>query len=171
MGTSFPIIGSTFNIRPLELHDMEAALEVYRQCEDFLALGPNPHASLAMVEADLQLSRESGGIFCGIYDMSGSMVGVVDFIPENFEGNPLIAFIELLMIAARSRRKGLGSKIVSLIEAKVAEVNVEGIQAGVQVNNPAALSFWKSLGYQIISGPTLQEDGTTVFQLNKLLVK
>ena len=50
-------------------------LEVYRRCEDFLALGPEPKASLEMVLADLEISRQEGGCFCGIYGPTGNMLG------------------------------------------------------------------------------------------------
>ena len=36
-------------IRPITENDLEEVFEVYRQCEDFLALGPKPKASMAMV--------------------------------------------------------------------------------------------------------------------------
>ncbi|MBI5958514.1 MAG: hypothetical protein HY866_07265, partial [Chloroflexi bacterium] len=67
-----------FTIRPVEDDQLENVLEVYRPCEDFLALGPQPKASMVMVEADLRLSADNGGIFCGIYDPGGVMLGVVD---------------------------------------------------------------------------------------------
>ena len=35
-------------IRPIDRDDLPAVLEVYRQCEDFLALGPISEASMAM---------------------------------------------------------------------------------------------------------------------------
>ena len=54
-------------IRPILDSDLPAVLEVYRQSEDFLALGPDPHASLEMVEKDRALSRQQGGVFCGIF--------------------------------------------------------------------------------------------------------
>ncbi len=54
-------------IRPIVNSDLPAVLEVYRQSEDFLALGPDPRASLEMVEKDQALSRQQGGVFCGIF--------------------------------------------------------------------------------------------------------
>ena len=54
-------------IRPILDSDLPAVLEVYRQSEDFLALGPDPHASLEMAAKDRALSRQQGGVFCGIF--------------------------------------------------------------------------------------------------------
>ena len=50
-----------FTIRPIEDADLPAVLEVYRQSQDFLALGPAAAASPEMVEADRALSRQEGG--------------------------------------------------------------------------------------------------------------
>ncbi len=36
------LLGDRFSIRPIVAEDFPALLEVYRQCEDFLALGPQP---------------------------------------------------------------------------------------------------------------------------------
>ena len=69
-------------LRPVTREDASKILEVYRQCEDFLALGPVAHASLGMVMKDLEESRSEGGIFRGIYDMEENLIGVVDHIPS-----------------------------------------------------------------------------------------
>jgi hypothetical protein len=43
--------------------DIDDLFNVYRQCEDFLALGPEPKASVEMVLEDLEHSCDSGGTF------------------------------------------------------------------------------------------------------------
>jgi len=87
-------------IRPITLAELEAVLEVYRQCEDFLALGPVATASMEMVLNDLEISRGYSGTFCGIYTAKGKMIGVLDYVPRGFEGDPRAADLTLLMIAA-----------------------------------------------------------------------
>lgn len=145
-------------------------LEVYRQCEDFLALGSDPRASMEMIEKDWQISKEAGGIFCGIFDDSQNMIGVVDFIPANFEGNPSHAFIELLMIAMPARGKGLGREVMQAIEDEILKnSNITDILSAVQTNNPKAIQFWKNIGYEIVSEPRLNLDGTTVYRLSKAI--
>jgi hypothetical protein len=54
-----------FEIRPAGMPDLDALLDLYRQCEDFLALGPQPQASREMVLADLVLSEPEDGRFTG----------------------------------------------------------------------------------------------------------
>jgi len=156
-------------IRPVVPEDTQLILEVYRACEDFLALGPVATASLPMVEADLALSRNSGGIFCGIYERStGKMIGVVDYVRSGWESNPKVAFLELLMIAAPYRSMGFGEEIVRLVEADIMRDGlVNQIDSGVQVNNPGAVRFWQRMGYEIVSGARAMDDGTVAYALEK----
>ena len=162
-----------FVIRPVTGRPEELAqiVEVYRQCEDFLSLGPVPQASLAMVEADLALSRKENGIFCSITLLpSFEMAGIVDFVPSGFEGDPGLAFLSLLMIAAPYRRRGLGEAVVQAVEEWIArDGRVRAIHSGVQANNPAAIRFWRRMGYEIVSRARLMEDGTVAYQLSKQL--
>ena len=161
-------------LRPVERSDpgvLAAVLEVYRQCEDFLAIGPQPHASLEMVLADLQLSQDLGSLFCGItLPPSNAMAGVVDYLPAGFEGNPQHAFLELLMIARPFRSQGLGRQVVAGIEAEVRkDARVTAMRLGCQVNNPTGLRFWKSCGYRIIRPPKLLPDQTVGCLMEKML--
>ena len=43
---------TSITIRPINEQDLLALLRVYQQCQDFLALGPEPAASLEMLKAD-----------------------------------------------------------------------------------------------------------------------
>lgn len=83
---------NSFEVRTITQDDLGAVLDVYLQCEDFLALGPEPTASMAMVLKDIEISQRKGGVFCGVYSADGRMIGVVDFVPRSFEGDPHIAF-------------------------------------------------------------------------------
>ena len=94
------------------------------------------------------------------------MIGVVDFIPANFEGNSQHAFLSLAMIAAPYRQRGLGEQIVKWIEA---EIKIDGqirtIFSAVHINNPGALLYWQKIGHQIISDPEAQTDTTVTYRL------
>ena len=159
---------NSFEIRTITQDDLGAVLDVYRQCEDFLALGPEPIASMAMVLKDIEISRREGGVFCGVYAGDGRMIGVVDFVPHNFEGDQHIAFVSLLMIAPSFRKQGIGTTIVKLIENEIRkDAQVTAILSAVQVNNTQALQFWQKNGYCIVGEPELQPDQTTTFRLQK----
>lgn len=170
--TNLLLRGRTFDIRPLREAELGEAFSIYRQCDDFLALGGNA-ASLEMVKADWEHSRAVGGVFCGIFDRAAGlldtpMVGVVDFVPQGWQGDEATAFLELLMIGKYHRGKGLGAEVVKLVEEEIRKSGkVKVIKSGVQVNNPRAVSFWQRQGYQITGGPELMDDGTTVYHLAK----
>jgi ribosomal protein S18 acetylase RimI-like enzyme len=160
--------GRSLEIRRVTDDDLDAVLDVYRECEDFLALGPVPAASMEMVLCDIETSHREGGQFCGIFETDDRMVGVVDFVPCGFEGDPHHGFLSLLMIAAPYRNQGIGQAVVTLIEDEIERnPQITAIFSGVQVNNPQAVRFWQRNGYRIVSGPELQGDGTTAFRLRK----
>jgi len=161
----------TFIIRPLRDDDLLPVLEVYRQCEDFLARTPKPTASMEIVQEDLALSRQNGGIFCGIYNHTGTMMGILDVVLSGFEGERGSAFIELLMIGQPYRQRGLGSAVVQALETYIQrDTHVNVILAAVMVNNPVAIRFWERHGYKIVGGPEAEPDGTTVWKLSKLVI-
>jgi ribosomal protein S18 acetylase RimI-like enzyme len=157
-----------FEIRPLKQRDVDTVLEVYRQCEDFLALGPVPTASLDMVLEDMGHSLREGSLFCGIFLPDGQMVGVVDYLSGGYQSDPQLACLYLLMIAVPYRGRGLGQAVVAEVERAIrAQPGATAIIAGVQVNNPRAVQFWLRQGYRITSGPTRMPDRTTVYSLRK----
>jgi ribosomal protein S18 acetylase RimI-like enzyme len=158
----------TFEIRAITQDEVESILDVYQQCEDFLALGPVATASMEMVRKDIEISQQDGGIFCGVYAADGKMIGIVDYVPSHFEGDSQVGFFALLMIAAPFRKQGIGAAVVEAIEAEIRkDPQLTVIRAGVQVNNPQAIQFWQRQGYRIVSGPQLFPDQTTAFGLRK----
>lgn len=158
-------------ICPIEAEDFAAVLEVYRQCEDFLSLGPQAEASPDMVSTDIQHSKESGGIYCGIFLLDAPekpMVGIVDFSLSGNNGYSDQTFLSLLMIARPYRSRGIGSEVVRLVEAEIKKnPEINKIISGVQVNNPEGIRFWNLMGYQINSGAEPQADGTIAYDLLK----
>jgi ribosomal protein S18 acetylase RimI-like enzyme len=155
-------------IHPISQNDLDAVLNVYKQCEDFLALGPVATASEEMVRKDIELSAGEGGFFCGIYKTDGELIGIIDFIPKFYKHNPCHAFLELLMIATPFRKQGIGNAVVAAIEGEIRnDARVTTILAGVQVNNPQAIRFWQRNGYRIVSKPKRYPDQTIAVDLRK----
>jgi len=88
------------------------------------------------------MSQQEGGRYDGIYTSDGTMIGVIDFIPANFEGNPQHAFLSLVMTAALYRPRGLGEQIVKWIEAEIKkDGQVRAVFSALHINNPGALRF------------------------------
>jgi ribosomal protein S18 acetylase RimI-like enzyme len=159
---------NSLEIRPVTQDDLEAVLDVYEQCQDFLALGPVATASMQMVLKDIELSRGEGGVFCAVHTAGEKMIGVVDFVPNNYQGNPNHAYLSLLMIAAPFRSQGIGKTILEAVENEIRkDAQVTTLLLGVQVNNPQALRFWQRNGCRIIGGPKLLPDQTIVYDLQK----
>jgi ribosomal protein S18 acetylase RimI-like enzyme len=154
-------------IRPVTPADYPSILEVYQQCEDFLALGPVTKASMDMVLQDIRDAGIENGIYCGIFTGT-EMIGVVSYVPSQFEFRPVDVFILLLMIAAPYRGKGIGSVIVDIVEKELCSHHrIRYIRLGSQVNNPRAVKFWKEKGYYVYGGPDLLPDKTTVYHMRK----
>lgn len=159
-----------FAIKSITENDLEEVLGVYRQCEDFLALGSETKASMTLVLQDMEESRKESGDYCGIYASSGKMVGVIDYISSHFNGVANVAFISLLMIGSPWRNRGIGTQILRLAEDKIREIDlVDEIQTAVQLNNPAAMRFWLRNGYRVFGDPAFRPDQTVVTYLRKEL--
>ncbi len=96
------------------------------------------------------------------------MIGVLDYVPGGYQGDPSAAFLELLMISAPHRGRGIGHAVVEALEAEIRkDPVVRTALAAVQVNNPQAVKFWQREGYRIVRGPTLMPDQTTAYALRK----
>lgn len=157
-------ISDTSVIRPLEENEIYSTLEVYRQCEDFLSLGPIHVASMSMVLNDINHSRENNGIYCGIWNEQNEQIGVLDFIPMANQ----IVDLSLLMISKKNRQNGIGTKIMKDFETYL-KINYQTktIHSGVQVNNEPGIYFWKKCGYIIGTIARDMHDGTIAFEMHK----
>ena len=149
-------------VRPIAENELESTLEVYRQCEDFLALGPTPSASMAMVVADIEHSSKDGGVYCGIW-RGTNQIGILDFIPESEENT---AVLSLLMVAKRFRHQGIGSAVLEALVAYLrAAYGSSNLGGGVQINNPSAITFWRRHGFEIGAEARDCGDGTTAYPM------
>ncbi|MFA5308889.1 MAG: GNAT family N-acetyltransferase [Dehalococcoidales bacterium] len=158
---------NTLKIKAVPPGEIDSVLEVYHECEGFLALGPDANASMQMVLRDMEEAAREGGVFRGIYT-EDRLAGVLSYVPGNFEGNPSHAFLTLLMIIPSCRERRFGSRIVAMVEQEIlADSRITSILSAVQVNNPRALKFWERNDYRISGGPEARTDGTTVFRLQK----
>ena len=98
------------------------------------------------------------------------MIGDVDFVPADFDGTAHLAFISLLMVVAPWRNRGIGTRILKLVENKIRMIGrVSEIHTAVQLNNLAALRFWQRKNYHVFGNPKLRPDQTLVLYLRKVL--
>ena len=154
------------SIRPYREDDIPAILEVYRQCEDFISLVPFPTTLPEMVKYDIAQSQQENGLFCVISNRAGLIIGVMDFAPQR--GGPGTSHLALLMIAAPFRRFGYGKTLIDAFEKYLVKTyKSKVLKAGVMVNNPLAIKFWKRMGFNISPTPEPQPDKTTIFRMSK----
>jgi RimJ/RimL family protein N-acetyltransferase len=161
---------TTFSLRltPLCESDSEKVMEVYRQCRDFLALGPQTEPSLEMVVRDIRSCEEQYGVFYGIFLVPGELIGVISVVPRETNNQVESVYIELMMIIPAYRQKGVGRQVLKLIESTVKQkIGISRFLTSVQLNNSGAIRFWQTSGYQIMDCPELQPDATTVYHFKK----
>ena len=61
--------GNNITIQKVDRKDINSIYNVYKNCEDFLSLGPVPVASKQMILDDFKISEDEGGIYCGIFSI------------------------------------------------------------------------------------------------------
>ncbi|MGW2474564.1 GNAT family N-acetyltransferase [Streptomyces sp. NPDC001665] len=101
------------------------------------------------VEADLrdEVATEGGEVLLG-RDGEGRVVGVVCLLRRHPKDG--LPWIGLLMVDGRSRRTGIGRRLVGLVQERFRAEGRSGLRLAVLENNPDALAFWKSLGWREI---------------------
>jgi ribosomal protein S18 acetylase RimI-like enzyme len=98
-------------------------------------------------------------------DSDGNQIGVLDFVPETTKG---IAFLSLLMIAQKHRRKGHGQAIVSSLASFLkCRYGTRIIESGVQTNNDRGMRFWRKCGFEIGRNARALEDKTAAYDMKK----
>ncbi len=143
---------NSFEIRPVTPADLPAVLEVYRLCEDFLALGPVATASMQMVLKDIEISKGEGGLFCSLHNAAWKNDRGCGLYSKSLSGRPPFR----LSFVAHDRRTFSqpghreGGRRRSRLRSK--KIRITTIFLGAQVNNPRAVQFWQK-GYRIIAGP------------------
>jgi ribosomal protein S18 acetylase RimI-like enzyme len=156
------------SIAPVDENNIRPILDVYRQSEDFLSLGPVSKASMKMVRDDIEHSKNENGRYCCIKNSSGNIVGVLDFIPVIKESGT--GFLSLLMIAEPYRRRGYGKAIIAAFGKYLIKLyKTKRIKSAVQTNNTDAIQFWRKAGYNIDSKPEHRPDKTIVYNMSKEL--
>ncbi len=147
--------------------DINDILTVYRECEDFLSLGPMSVASLKMVQEDLLESNKTNGQYCVIIS-DNEIIGIVDFIRANYMDSPQNAYISLMMISKKHRGLGIGHNVLKEIENSVlSNIQIKNIITSVQTNNESAINFWTKNGYERIGEAELKPHTTIVYHLCK----
>ena len=164
--------GQRLEMRALGARDYPAVVEIYRQTPRFIVElnGRSPDSiGLEMVEEDAAQAANHGATFVGLFlRESGQMIGVADYVPSGYGGQPNRAWIALLLIAELYQRQGYGTEAYRLIEDAVfVDPDVQAIGLGVLIVNGPALGFWQAMGYQRVGSTVQDKDDREVVILQK----
>jgi RimJ/RimL family protein N-acetyltransferase len=164
--------GKRLEMRTLGARDYAAVVEIYRQTARFIVELNGRSADtigLEMVEEDAAQAANHGATFAGLFlPENGQMIGVADYVPGGYGGQPSRAWIALLLMAEPYQRQGYGSEACRLIEESIfADPDVQTIGLGVLVNNGPALGFWRAMGYERVGSTIQDREGRAVVMLQK----
>ncbi|MFD3330864.1 GNAT family N-acetyltransferase [Streptomyces sp. NPDC058701] len=101
------------------------------------------------VEAELRADTGTGGFDVLLArEVGGQVVGLASILRQHpKDGYP---WIGLLMVHGDQHRQGHGRLLADLIEERLRAQDRSGVRLAVLENNPTALAFWRSLGWQEI---------------------
>ncbi|MFE6975679.1 GNAT family N-acetyltransferase [Streptomyces sp. NPDC057682] len=99
------------------------------------------------VEADLrEEAAAEGSEVLVVRDAEGRLAGLICLL-DRHPGDGL-PWIGLLLVGGALHRTGVGRRLVGLVEERFRDEGRSGIRLAVLENNPAALAFWTSLGWE-----------------------
>lgn len=78
-------------------------------------------------------------------------------------------WIGLLLVDARAQRRGHGRQLAALVEERFRQAGRTAVRLAVLDNNPGALAFWTSLGYEVVAHRRDRQKGRPCTVLRKTL--
>ncbi|MFF2045412.1 GNAT family N-acetyltransferase [Kitasatospora sp. NPDC058170] len=121
------------------------------------------------VEADLR--EEAGTESCEVLlarDARGTLLGLLSLLGRHpRDGRP---WIGLLLVHGSLHRRGVGRRLVDLVEERFRAEGRDGIRLAVLENRPSSLAFWSSLGWQEIDRRPDVQHGRPCIVMHKDLV-
>jgi ribosomal protein S18 acetylase RimI-like enzyme len=150
--------------RRLDQNDQVRLAALCRTCGDFFELvegrpGSEETANGLLNVAPPNVTSEKKFVFG--FERAVSLVGVVDLI-DGFP-EPGGWYVGILLLAPGERSHGLGRALWASLERWLLGRNADAVRLIVQEQNPGAMRFWRSLGFeteakvqQILPGRTNQ---------------
>ncbi|MEE1791460.1 GNAT family N-acetyltransferase [Streptomyces sp. BE308] len=80
----------------------------------------------------------------------GALVGVAVTLAHHPDPADPDPWIGLLMVDAGRQRSGYGRQLAGFVAERFRAAGRDGLRIAVLENNPRALAFWTSLGYEVI---------------------
>ncbi|WP_372443732.1 GNAT family N-acetyltransferase [Streptomyces adelaidensis] len=99
---------------------------------------------LANPDVEVLLAREDSR-------SGGPLLGVVITLARHPDPADPDPWIGLLLVAAGAHRQGYGRELAGLVEERFRRAGRGAVRLAALDNNPGALAFWTSLGYEVIA--------------------
>jgi ribosomal protein S18 acetylase RimI-like enzyme len=128
------------DVRPLTDADLDAALTLWAATEH---LGPVPRSEVE------RLRRASPELVLGAW-LDGTLVGVVLGAYDGRRG-----WINRLAVADTARRQGVGARLLTAAEERLAALGCVQVNLLVYADNDGGRSFWDRRGYEATEGVVL----------------
>ncbi|WP_413471657.1 GNAT family N-acetyltransferase [Streptomyces sp. MB09-02B] len=119
---------------------------------------------LANPDVEILLAREGGDEGRG-----HRLVGVAITLARHFDPADPDPWIGLLLVDGAAQRRGYGRQLATLVEERFREAGRAAVRLAALDNNPGALSFWTSLGYEFVEHRRDRQLGRPCTVLRKTL--
>ncbi|MFF9779870.1 GNAT family N-acetyltransferase [Streptomyces sp. NPDC013978] len=103
---------------------------------------------LANPDVEILLARE--GTEEGDGPVPRRLVGIAITLARHPDPADPDPWIGLLLVDASAQRRGYGSRLAALVEERFRRAGRAAVRLAALDNNPGALSFWTSLGYEFV---------------------
>jgi RimJ/RimL family protein N-acetyltransferase len=163
------LITARLMVQTLVESNVPDALKVYVGAKDFFDLQTTEELSGEMIRSDMAATEKQGGEFAGIFSRaSHELIGVIAFVPKNFQGQADYAWINLLLIRDIDRRNGFGREAYQAIEAIIfSDPNVKRIGGTLLPQFEPSLKFAEALGFERAGGPFKNKRGFGLYSFVK----
>ncbi|MEV6012921.1 GNAT family N-acetyltransferase [Streptomyces sp. NPDC051976] len=144
---------SALSLSPLRLtaDDIADVVGIYASNPEYGRVSgeyDSAHIDARQVEAEVRDDMTGGSVYLLAKDGDGTVVGLVSVLGQHpKDGYP---WIGLLMVHGDRHRTGQGRRLALAVEERLRTEDREGVRLAVLENNPTALAFWASLGWQEI---------------------
>ncbi|MFM9699260.1 GNAT family N-acetyltransferase [Streptomyces europaeiscabiei] len=111
---------------------------------------------LANPDVEILLARDGGGAGLGDRgDSAGAsnsrrLVGAAITLARHPDPADPDPWIGLLLVDAAAQRRGYGRQLAALVEERFRRAGRTAVRLAALDNNPGALAFWTSLGYEVV---------------------
>jgi RimJ/RimL family protein N-acetyltransferase len=156
-------------IKSLSQLDADNVLKVYEGSKDFFDLQTTEELSGDLIRSEIEATEKQGGGFVGIFDRAANeLIGVIAFVPKNFQSQADYAWINLLLIREADRRRGFGREAYQSIEQYIfSDQSVKRIGCTLLPQYDPSLKFAEALGFERAGGPFKNKRGFGLYSFVK----